>query len=174
MEIANFSDKNMSGFNKVEFVTADAVDEISFPDDERGVNVSLLAGKSWNTLYFTVGTGNMKINQKKDESGTYYLASLSIDNPKLTGEKSAQFIGFEQKDLVAIITTNNGNQILLGTPEQPSRINYKMAVPNVSAGRNSREITFDAVSDEEPYFISVVEEVTGGAFSDGFSTGFNI
>ncbi len=174
MEITGFETKNVSGFNKLEFVHAALVRSISYPDDNHAVDVDLNVGASWNELYFTVGTGSLKITQKENDSGVYYQSTLTVVNPKITGEKSIQFINFEQKDLVLVVTTNNGDKILLGTPDEPTRMISEMIVPEISGGRNQRKIKFDTITKEEPYFISLSETATGGGFSDGFSEGFRI
>ena len=165
---------NISGFEKIEIVEAKAVSSISFPDEDWQVEVLLKSGYSWNTIYFTPGTESLKVSQKTDESGYYFICALNIVNPKITGEKVPQFSFFQEKDLVIVGTSANGSKILIGSPDNPARVSYNIDISQVSGGKNQRKITFETYYDNEPYFVKAQETLILGGFSDGFSTGFDI
>ena len=172
MKITGFSNFNISGLCKVEFTLAKNVQDISSPDENHEVIVSLKSGAEFIELYFTKKADDCVINQKSDDSGEYYEAKIKLINPKLEASKAATFKSYEQKDIIVIMFDNNDNKILIGSPDMPARMQYKLSIPG--AGRNQRSINIDALHDQEPYFVTTEAVIIGGGFSSGFSSGFRI
>lgn len=170
MEIKGVEEFNIAGFCKCEFILANNIASISFPNDDHQVSINLKAGTSFNEIKFTRSAVDYASTEQRDESGRYYNNVVKLVNPKLTGGKAVQFKYYEERDLVFLLTDMNGQKVLIGTPEMPARMSYKLNNP--AGGRNQRTITIDAPSDEEPWFVVNEVIITGGAFSDGFSDGF--
>jgi hypothetical protein len=172
MKISGINQFNISGLCKVEFTLAENVNSISFPDDSHQVSIELKSGFEFDELYFTKTAEDSVVNPKQDSSGIYYDARIKLINPRLEPAKAATFKNYEQRDLIFVLTDNNGYRILIGSEKMPARMKYKLAIPG--SGRNQRAIDIDAIHDVEPYFVKDEVVILGGGFSSGFSSGFRI
>jgi len=171
MDIQNFSGFNIEGLCKVEFCYSYVVKKITSPDADHQVTVELKPPFVFHEIGFTKTDTSIDIRQVEDESGTWYGVKVDLVNPKLMPQKSANFAWLEQKDLIVILTDNNGYQLLIGSIRKPARLGYYMTNP--ATGRNQRTVHIEAVHDIEPYFVKETIVSTEGAFSNGFSNGFN-
>lgn len=171
MDIQKFSDFNIEGLCKVEFCYSVVVKKITAPDADHMVTVELKPPFGLSEIGFSKTNTSVDIRQVEDESGTWYGVNVDLVNPKLMPNKSANFAWLEQKDLIVILTDNNGLKMLVGSIRKPARLGYHMTNP--ATGRNQRTVHIEAVHDIEPFFVKETIVSTEGALSDGFSNGFN-
>ncbi len=171
MDIQKFSGFNIEGLCKVEFCYSYVVKKISAPDADHQVTVELKPPFELSEIGFTKTDTSVDIRQVVDGSGTWYSVKVDLVNPKLMPNKSANFAWLEQKDLIVILTDNNGLKMLVGSLRKPARLGYHMTNP--ATGRNQRTVHIEAAHDIEPFYVKEIIVSTEGAFSDGFSDGFN-
>ena len=172
MEIQKFENFNIDGICKVRFALLEEVSQISFPDDEHTVTITLVGGKQMIEMYFTRQKEDLKINEVQDDSGTWFQIDLALINPSLDPSKAVTFKSLRNKDLIFVITDNNGRDMLIGSIDKPARITSKLSIPG--SGMNQRGVNVRANSDFEPYFVADEILISGGALSNGFSNGFSI
>lgn len=172
MKIERYSGFNISGLARVKFALVSRVKKISPPDQDHLVSFRLKPGFDLDEILFTRQAEDVSIEEITDDSGTWYRVKVKLINPRLGSGKAATFRMLEQRDLVFVLEDNNGNEMLIGSTAMPARLSYKMSIPGSS--RNQRMVTIDAKHDVEPYYIREYIIQPGGAFSNGFSQGFNI
>lgn len=170
MKITGITVKNIPGLCKAQFIEVSKVKSITTPDDNYEVEIELKAGYDFDEIYFTPTAEDLSIEQHQDDTGAWYEVTAKLVNPYLTGDKAVFFKSFEQKDMIFVIEDNNGNSILIGSIDKPARLTYKMSIPG--QGRNQRQITIDAIHDNEPYYVADHTTLIGDGFDKGFDTGF--
>lgn len=172
MKITGSNNFNISGLCAAKFTEAKNILSISYPDENNQVVVKLKPNAEWVDLYFTKTAEDVQIKHTIDNSGIYYTDNIKLINPQLNAAKSKSFGYYKERDIIFIITDNNGNSILIGSVNMPARFEFDQVIPGTS--RNARSIGIDAVHDDEPLY--VIEEVIikSGAYSDGYSVGFDI
>jgi hypothetical protein len=169
MKINRHSGFNLSGLRRVKFCLTSKVKRISPPDENRLVNVELKNNFDFDEIYFTPTAEEVSIEARKDQG---YDVEAKLVNPKLSGSKAKTFSDLEQKDFIFLLEDQNENVMLIGSVESPARLSYQMNIPG--SGRNQRIVIIDAIHDVEPYYVASTTTTPGGAFSDGFSDGFDI
>jgi hypothetical protein len=169
MIIPRHSGFNLSGLCRVKFVLTSSVKKISPPDSERLVNVQLKSNFAFDEIYFTPTAEDVSIEHRNDQG---YDVEVKLINPKLSAANAKTFSDLEQKDFIFLLEDHNESVMLIGSIESPARLTYKMNVPGT--GRNQRTVLIDAIHDVEPYYVASTTTTSGGAFSDGFSEGFDI
>jgi len=162
---------NISGICKAQFALVDEVQSISLPDENHSVVLTLKPNHTLSEIYFSNTSERCNIEEVNDKSGSYYKALVELIHPKLEASKSVDFVYLKSKDLVLVLSDNNGNEILLGSIFMPARLNYKLGLSGKEL--NQRVITINAIMDIEPYYLSETVAPEGEAFSDGFSDGFS-
>jgi len=169
MKINRHSGFNLSGLCRVRFCLTSKVKRISSPDADRLVSVELKNNSDFDEIYFTPTAEDVSIEARKDQG---YDVEVKLINPKLSEANAKTFSDLEQKDFIFLLTDQNESVMLVGSVESPARLTYKMNIPG--AGRNQRTVVVDAIHDVEPFYVASMVTTTGGAFSDGFSEGFDI
>lgn len=172
MKIVRFEKFNIEGICKVEFQRMENVKRISAPNANWEVDVELKNNISWNEIEFTRTREELQIIQQDDDTGTWYDVTVRLSNPRLSPDKSASFAGMEGRKFVLILTDQNGYKMLVGSLQMPAYLNNRMTNPG--RGVNARSINFDAVHDREPFFVAEQVVNLGGAYSNGYSSGYSI
>lgn len=172
MKISRFEHFNIPGLCKVQFTLTENVQSISIPDENHQVIIRLKPGFEFDELYFTKAADDSVLNPNEDNSGSYYDAHIKLINPRLEPAKAATFKNLQQHDFIFVLEDNNGYRILIGSPEMPARMKFKLSIPGTS--RNHRQIDIDAIHDAEPSFVVDEMVIVSGGFSSGFSSGFRI
>ncbi len=171
MDILKHSGFNIDGICEMYYAPKSSVKEIGFPDSNNEVTITMNGANQFFCLYFTKITEKLTIDQVDDDSGTWFKIAMALVSPKLTAEAAAKFSAFTRQDMIFVAVDNNDQAILIGTPDKPARVSFKNSI---GGGRNHRLIEIDCVADNEPYFVKELPGVSGGGFSDGFSSGFFI
>lgn len=171
MNIEKFSGINMAGIQSVYYVLKSEIKSIGQPDNQLHVDVVMQPNADWKQLYFTIETGQFQVRQKTDASGNYYEIEVGLKSPKIRGDVGYLLEDLQNRDLVLLVTDNNETDWLVGTLAQPARIKFDSQLSWGSS--NAFDVVFNIdASDTHPFLLD--STVTGGAFSDGFSTGFAI
>jgi hypothetical protein len=169
MKINRHSGFNLSGLCRVKFVLTSKVKRISPPDADRLVSVELKNNFDFDEIYFTPTAEDVSIEARKDQG---FDVEVKLINPKLSESNAKTFSDLQQKDFIFLLEDQNEKVMLVGSVESPARLTFKMNIPG--SGRNQRAILIDAIHDVEPYYLASTITASGGAFSDGFSEGFDI
>ena len=171
MSIEKFSGSNMVGIQAVYYAFKSEIKNIGTPDDELHVDVTMQPNADWKQLYFTIESGQFQVKHRSDASGNYYQIEVGLKLPKVRGAAGHYLESLQNRDLVLLVTDNNRSDWLVGTLEQPARIKFDSQLSWGST--NAFDVVFSIeASDTHPFLLD--STVTGGAFSDGFSSGFAI
>ncbi|MCO6499123.1 MAG: hypothetical protein J5I47_01955 [Vicingus serpentipes] len=136
---------NVGGFNKLEII--DLGNTSFIPEHQDFVisdNIQLL--KNWFNVAFTWKTLKADDGETEKDGETIYRPNITFFHPK-ENETSLQWLKYyNEKNLIAKITDNNGNVRIYGSIEAPLRLRYKSVGPSSFSGRPGYSVTIYGLS----------------------------
>ena len=168
MNLDQFSGKNMPGLKSLEWVYAENVIAISYPNASHQVDVTLKAGNGWNELYLVPGSAHLVIENKNDLFKSDILAHI----PKTRPELITIIQTIDNKNLILKATDHNDMEWLIGTIDEPARLSGDKKTIKWDS-RNQAELRFDSLQQQHPFTINNSIEASGD-FNNDFNEDFDI
>jgi hypothetical protein len=119
-------------------------------DTEYKMSVELKSGTDWTDIYFTSGTENFEEVQNDVDNGTYYVQKLEFSIPKDRQDVIKTLLDLSYTRMLALIKYDNGDEIVIGTPDYPLMKSNKRKVSNINT--NQYDILIEGKSEFPAYF----------------------
>lgn len=170
----HYTQLNIEGINKIDVIDTSKVDDILPGDAITGgpVIIQLKYGASFENIPLVKGTGSFVEDHQSDETGEYFLQSISLSHAGNRKEADAWLTDNQYKDFIIKITDRNQNIRIVGTLDSPVRLLSPMNNP--SSGRNEYTFTFSSKSDIRAPYLQDGDSIKNSdrVFSYQFSENF--
>lgn len=145
------TDKNSNlilNIKKIEYTKVSNLRSVTVNAANYNASLNWVAGVSWTEIYFSPGTAKFAEKEKETEAGNYFDQQLECFYP---GEDSDNVVSFEELKALPVvirITLCNGNQKLLGSPDNPAKIKTGLSI---SAKDSGCSIKFNRTGQRAPW-----------------------
>jgi hypothetical protein len=151
--VDQYSDANVAGLiETVELVSIVNVSDVSKPDGNRKVTVTLKAGKTWDSFKCTAMKGTYDSQEKIEAAGSSFDNKVTFPVAKIRADASVALNAMQNNRYLCRITLMNGDMILLGSMESPMTKTHSAKVEGDPGGFNGYNVTMEGKSITEPYF----------------------
>ena len=148
--IINIQGKNSGGVPIIYVQHAAAI--VSMPTPVAlGISDNIEGGQFAN-IGITPESGDWNERQRENKQGASWEASFTCRVAKDNNATSWQLSNYTNKNLVTVVTDNNGVTRILGTPEAPARLTYQLIKGEGHVGTNLYNVTIAYVGEEPPAY----------------------
>jgi hypothetical protein len=144
---------NIGGISSVSWVFREDIISITGNESYLNCSVNLRPGASWNTIYCTPETAQLDSDHQDTVAGLKYVYKLKVLVPKDRRETEAEILRMRNRCLLVKFTDKYGITRLLGTPDNPMKLTYKVIKPATMEGFNSYELLFQGECRKPAWFI---------------------
>ncbi|UZR95949.1 hypothetical protein [Chondrinema litorale] len=171
-----FSLDNQSGFHKLSIIKASDVSSIDYNLDNPHIIDSIVTsvGVNFEEIYITVDTGTYTQEEVYSSDGILYAQEINFQFPKDRPEIRSSIDKYKNLSILALITDNNGYQILIGHKENPLRISNNLDKGRLQGNVNSRGFKITGNTLNESAFLNFempTDDGVEGSGTDGSGNG---
>lgn len=150
--ILNTQGKNSGGVPTI--YVQHAADVTSVPTPVGLAIAADIASGLFAAIGITPESGDWNERQRENKQGASWEASYTCRVAKDNNATSWQLSNYANRNLVAVVTDNNGVTRILGTPETPARLTYQLIKGEGHVGTNLYNITIAYNGEEPPAYYS--------------------
>ena len=125
---------NLGSVTGLKYALLDDIYSISRPNDQHQVNVTFFPGKDFVDIPFQSQSASFNESEKESAAGLLIAQELSFDFMNINPETMLLHRFLMNKPLVFLIIDGNGNQMILGSRDNPAYI--KMSAVRKSKPEN--------------------------------------
>lgn len=112
-----------SNITDVRYQTIDHINSVSPGESEFTRVVNFKSGYDWEKLYRSPGSASLREEHKVTGSGHYFDQKLSLNFPGFSQTNLEDFHYLDNRPLVLKLTFSDGTVKVMGSLDQPARIN---------------------------------------------------
>lgn len=140
---------NIGGIQKIEITNAENV-TLGTPNTNNEVSVS--NSGTWEELPATIESASFTETEKQVEEGVVFESELKFKIPKVSVSNHLLAHKYSNVEVVARITDNNGQVIIMGESSNPVFLLNKKTIPRKTADLNRYDFTIKHQSAHPVYF----------------------
>ena len=145
---------NIGGCHTFHFIKADNVQLIVINTLHNNVSELVLKlHTAFHSGYASFRSLQFQENMRNNDSGRFFLTRISGFYPGLTNHILNIFSAMQAQEFIVVITDNNNQKRLVGTPQSPLKFTFNQASGANPTQRNGFEFTFEGkLLCQSPFF----------------------
>ena len=156
---------NIGGLKKIYYILKEDVSVIPVQEEYNIIDdVTLVSGKSWKELQFTLNTGKFTEDVKNGRSGPYFEAKITAVIPKDKFSTVYSLSTLQDMEFIVWVIDNNGDGRLCGNKSKGLNFGFSRSTGNNNSAFNSNQVEFTGgFTDRQPFYLAVAPVDSGAS-----------